>query len=149
MESNLSILVNRLPRFTRDIFVGGREFTKNISNAMGINFSEAERLKCTTGQPSPQFLQACEATVASLVSELRLSFDYFVTEKNIPIAQLLITGGSAMLPGIDEIFSKNLEVAVRRWNPTESLSLSSRINAADLNTHANNLGVAVGLALYG
>ncbi|MCK5082973.1 MAG: pilus assembly protein PilM, partial [Candidatus Omnitrophica bacterium] len=30
--SSLTILVNKLPRFTRDIFVGGQDFTKSISN---------------------------------------------------------------------------------------------------------------------
>ena len=148
MESNLSIVVNRLPRFTRDIFVGGREFTKNISNAMGINMQEAEKLKCSPGQQWLPVLQACDATISSLVSELRLSFDYFVTEKNFVISQLLITGGSSMLQGIDEIFSKSLEVPVRRWNPTELLELPPKMSTDEFNAHASQLGVAVGLALY-
>src|SRR3990167_8658988 len=42
---NLTILVDHLPWFTRDIFIGGRDFTKSISNALGISFQEAEKLK--------------------------------------------------------------------------------------------------------
>ena len=43
--SNLTILVDKLPRFTRDIFIGGRDFTKMISNVLGVSFEEAQRLK--------------------------------------------------------------------------------------------------------
>ncbi len=147
MESNLSISINNLPRFTRDIFLGGREMTKNISHAMGVDAAQAEKLKCASNPQSAQLLPACEAMISSLVSELRLSFDYFVTEKNIAISQLLITGGSAMLPGIEEIFAKNFEIPVKRWNPTESLALSAKIDATELSKDASRLGVAVGLAL--
>ncbi|MCK5580854.1 MAG: type IV pilus assembly protein PilM, partial [Candidatus Omnitrophica bacterium] len=115
--SNLTIIVDGLPAFSRDIFVGGREFTKSISNALGIPFDEAENLKQNAGERREKVLEASESVVLNLISELRLSLDYFVTEKNIAIAELYLTGGASTLEGITDSFAKYLEITVKDWNP--------------------------------
>ena len=72
-------------------------------------------------------LDACESVVINLVSELRLSFDYFMTEKNISITHLLLSGGTSKLEGMDDIILKNLDIKVSRWNPFSWLTLGETI----------------------
>lgn len=146
--SNLIILVNRLPRFTRDIFIGGRDFTKRISNTLGVSVQEAEKLKVQPGARLPEVLNACEASVMNLVQEIRLSFDYFVTEKNVEITQLLLTGGASRLEGISTVFEKNLELKISPWNPLSPLEIAPEVAREDLHIKSFKLGVALGLALY-
>jgi len=146
--SNLTIIIDKLPWFTRDIFVGGRDLTKSISNALGISFEDAEKLKSQPGKRLAEVIAACESAVMNMVQELRLSFDYFTTERSKEITKLLLTGGGSMLEGISEAFEKNLEVKVNKWDPLESLQVSSEISKEDLDKKSLKLGVALGLALY-
>jgi type IV pilus assembly protein PilM len=147
--SNLTILVNRSPRFTRDIFVGGRDITRSAGNALGLSLTEAERLKCQPGDQLAQVLSASEAGIMNLISEIRLSFDYFVTEKNVPISLLLLTGGASLLQGVDALFANHLEMKVAIWNPVELFSLAEGVSKEEIDRQAGKLGVALGLALYG
>lgn len=146
--SNLTILVDHLPRFTRDIFIGGRDLTKRIGNALGLGFQEAENLKKQPAQRSEEVLSACESAIISLVQELRLSFDYFMTEKNREINMLLLTGGASMLEGVSEIFKRTLDVQMGLWDPLASLKIAPGLSVEAIGRESLRLGVAVGLALY-
>ncbi len=146
--SSLTILVNKLPRFTRDIFIGGRDFTKSISNALAISFKEAEELKRNPGKKLKEVHDACEMITMNMIQELRLSMDYFATEMNQEIDKLLLTGGTSLLEGITEIFEKNLEIKVSQWNPLSALEIAPNVSTENMDKVSSKLGVALGLALY-
>ena len=146
--SSLTILVNKLPRFTRDIFVGGQDFTKSISNGLGIDFQEAEELKCDPGERLAEVVGACDTAIMNMTQELRLSMDYFATEKNHEIDLLLLTGGASMIDGVAESFEKSLEVKVKEWDPVASLKVSPEASEEEMDRKSLKLGVALGLALY-
>ena len=146
--SNLTILVNRLPRFTRDIFIGGRDFTKSISNAMGVSFAEAEKIKCNPQEKLDQVVRACEAAMGNIAQELRLSFDYFSTENDREVAQLLLTGGTSRLEKTTKVFENTLDVPLGYFNPLEKLEISPDLAKKELETNADKLAVTIGLALY-
>ena len=146
--SSLIIFVNKLPRFTRDIFIGGRDFTKSISNTLGISFKDAEDLKRNPGNKLEQVVGACDAAIMNMIQELRLSMDYFATENNQEIKRLLLTGGTSMLGGVVEAFEKNLEIKVNKWNPLANIKLAEGVSKEKLDNNSCTLGVALGLALY-
>lgn len=146
--SNLSILIDRRPYFTRDIFIGGQDLTKRISSAMNISFEDAEKLKRDPGDKAQELLDVCEAAISNVVKELRLSFDYFGTEKNKDVSCLLLTGGGSMLNEIYKVFEKNLEVPVKQWNPLDSLEGVSEESKKEMGNRSLKMGVALGLALY-
>lgn len=146
--STLTIMLNNMPLFTRDIFIGGRDLTKRISNGLGVSFREAENLKKQAGSRSQEMASACELVVMDIIQELRISFDYFTTEKNTEIDKLFLTGGGSMSEWIPEIFEKNLEIKVCKWNPLASLKIPASIFVEDVNKKSFKLGVALGLALY-
>jgi type IV pilus assembly protein PilM len=147
--SSVTILVDNRPRFNRDIFIGGRDFTKCISRTLQVTMEEAERLKTNPGEKKEAVLQACDSALQDIVSELRLSFDYFVTDKNIPLSQLLLTGTASSLTGLRDVLTRHMEMAVKTWNPIESLTLGPQVAVQEVNDQADKLGVAIGLALYG
>ena len=146
--SSLTILVNKLPRFTRDIFVGGQDFTKSISNGLGIGFQEAEKLKRDPEGRLEEVIRACDTAIMNMTQELRLSMDYFATEKNHEIDLLLLTGGASMLEGIAEGFEKSLEVKVKGWDPVAALKTAPEASVEEMDKKSLKLGVALGLALY-
>lgn len=146
--SNLTILVDKLPRFTRDIFIGGRDYTKIISNVFGIAAEDAEQLKRRPADKAEQMISACESMFMNMIQELKLSFDYFVTERNSEIKQLLLTGGGSTLSGIESMLGKAFDLKVGRWDPVAFLKLSAGVSEEELREQSVRLGVAVGLALY-
>ena len=146
--SSLVILQNNLPIFTRDIFIGGRDLNKRIGNIFNVDMKEAERIKCDPRDKIEVILNACDSILVNLVSEARLSFDYLTAEKNIQVSKLYITGGASLLTGVGEFFSKNLDIPVEKWNPLPFFKIAPDISAGELNKDINQLGVALGLALY-
>lgn len=145
--SNLMILKDSVPRFTRDIFIGGQEITRRIANTLGISLDEAQRLKNEPGDQLENIYNACESTVSNWISEIRLSLDYFITEKNIQVDELLLTGGGSMLSGIEAVFEKNLDLRVRKWDILEGVNFAKEVNKEEIFKQAPRLAVAVGLAL--
>ncbi len=146
--SSLLVLVDHLPRFNRDIFVGGKDLTKKISNLLGLSLGEAQKLRQEPHDRLADVLNICESVLMNLVSEVRFSFDYFTTEHNIPISKLFLSGGSSLLSGVLESFSKNLDIPVERWDPVQYFQLAPSISGVEIHKNAGQLGVALGLALY-
>ncbi|HOW35920.1 MAG TPA: type IV pilus assembly protein PilM [Candidatus Omnitrophota bacterium] len=147
IATGLTIFKDNLPWFTRDIFLAGRDLNKRISNVLGVPFSEAEKIKCQPQDKAEVVTSTYESLFSNLVSEIRLSFDYFVTENNTPITKLFLTGGSSLLTGLDAFFVKNLDIAVEKWNPFSLLDLSPGVAGAEFNSNNHRLAVALGLAL--
>jgi len=145
--TTLNILVGDMPRFSRDISWGGSELIKSIVRSLNVTPEEAERLKLDPGDRKAQVLEAVEAVFANLISELRMSFDYFLTENNVSISVLLLTGGVSLFWGLEEIFKDALEVHVELWDPFKDLELSPELSREELLKVSGQLGVALGLAL--
>lgn len=145
--SSLMILKDAVPRFTRDIFIGSQEITKRISNALGTSLEDAEKLKREPGDQLENIYNICESTISNWVSEIRLSLDYFITEKNIQVDELLLTGGGSMLSGIETMFEKNLDLKVHKWDLLAGVNFAPNVDRAAMVKQAPRLGVAIGLAL--
>jgi type IV pilus assembly protein PilM len=146
--SNLMVLdQNNSPSFTRDIFFGSQDMTKQIANTLGITIEEANKLKMAPGERINEVLQACESSIDNLTGEIHLSLDYFATEKNSHVAELFLVGGGSLFKGIEELFEKSLNIPVKVWNPLADLKLSPHVEASNIHAYSSQLGVAIGLAL--
>lgn len=141
------IFKDSFPRFTRDIFVGSQELTRKIANAMGVDEAKAEAFKCSPGEQLPQLIEACEGPVNNLITEVRMSMDYYMTEKNVQIDEFFLGGGGSLLNGIEGMFEKSLGLPVKIWNPLANVHLSSSNEPNGIQSHAAQFGVALGLGL--
>jgi len=144
---NLTILVNGSPRFVRDIFIGGRDFSRAISTSLGISLEETVAVKINPGDKSQTVIEACDTVIANIVTELRLSFDYYITESNLGVSKLLLTGGTSGLSGVTEAFAKNLDMKVATWNPLETVELAGPLSSDEVKKFGGQMGVALGLAV--
>ena len=135
------------PRFARDIFVGSQELTKKIANALGVDEAQAEALKRQPGDKLTQVLEACDMPVNNLISEIRLSIDYYMTEKNIQVDELFLSGGGSLFKGMDALFEKNLGLPVKIWNPLVKARLNAPAASGDIQAFASQFGVALGLGI--
>ncbi len=143
--STVTIVGRRGLWFTRNIFIGGEDITKGIAHSLGISIDEAERRKCDEGL-SADLRDAAQSVLLNLVSELRMSFDYFVTERNMSLRRILLTGGAARLFGISELLSQFLDIPVALWDPFRAIPREGGDEAGDLDDPAPVFTVALGLA---
>lgn len=145
--SNITVFLNDSPKFNRDIFIGGRDFTKALAAALKVGFDEAEKIKREPAARAAEVAPVLESVTLDLISELRLSLDYFVTETNLSLDKLYLTGGASIMNGMAENLSKNLEMSVQRWEPFTQLKLGAGITAEQIGPQAPFLSIALGLAL--
>ena len=65
------------------------------------------------------------------------------------IKGIVLAGGCALIPGIDQLVEKSLAVPVYIANPFIDMTLSNKINYQALSEDAPTMMVACGLALRG
>jgi len=146
--SSLMIFKDSSMRFARDIFVGSQELTRQIANTLGVDDAQAETIKCHPADKLEQVIDACDTPINNLITEIRLSMDYFMTEKNVQVDELFLSGGGSLLKGMEGVFEKNLGVRVATWNPLLNAQLSASQVTDQLQNYAVQLSVALGLGCH-
>ncbi|MBF0385252.1 MAG: pilus assembly protein PilM [Candidatus Omnitrophica bacterium] len=145
--TSIAVLSGGLPRFSRDIFIGSQDLIKRIANALGKGITEAAELISAASIKGEDLEQACESAILGLVQEIKLSLDYFTTEKNNEVAQIFLTGPGAQIGILEGYLEKSLDLKVKRWNPFKSIDTNA-VKELGLDKHFIKLGTALGLAAY-
>ena len=88
-----------------------------------------------------------EAVSRDLSLEVQRTFDYFAsTAESERIGKIVLAGGCAQLPGLNEYLSSNWGIPVELARPFERIEVASAYGE-DVTALAPALAVAVGLAL--
>jgi Tfp pilus assembly PilM family ATPase len=84
-----------------------------------------------------------------LGNEVNLSFDFFENQFEGEVEEVYLSGGSVLLPFLEECLEKIFEKKTRVWNPIEGLKVKSdNVNIDQLHHSAPQLAVALGLAAH-
>ena len=151
-KSTLAILKDKRLSFTREIGIGGADFTKQLASGIGKPEAEAEDYKIAFGltaddKDEDRAKQFLTQAVERLCTEVQRSFDYFQAQfREGSVAKLFISGGSSRLKGIEAVISKIIAVPVFKDDPLRSIQIPKAFDRAELSGIAPCLTVAVGLA---
>jgi type IV pilus assembly protein PilM len=146
-KTNINVLRGGTSYFTREIYLGGDDFTSAISKRLGCEVHQAEQLKRDPGENEEALKDAVLPSIDDLGNEIHLSFDYFENQFDRPVDDVLLSGGGAGMKLVEETFEKIFEKRTRHWDPTENLKIDeSAVDAEALRGAAGQLAVAVGLA---
>ena len=154
------ILVEDEKIYTRSIPYAGNTITKEIAQAFGCSFEEAEQLKLERGYVSLGGVTEDEDEVADRVSkiirtvltrvhaEISRSINFYRSQQGgAAPSRIFLTGGSVRLPQLDQFFMETLQVNVEYLNPFTSVRVGGKVDAAALESDAFTLVESVGLAL--
>ncbi len=151
MNSTLGIIQNGLLVFNYSVPLGGVALTRAIASDFGLQPEQAEEYKRVYGLSDKNFGgkvgKAIEPILISLLTEVKKAMAFY-SEKyknDSPISQLLLTGGSASLPGLPVYFAQNLGVESVLANPWKMLNVS-RV-PQQIEAMGPEFAVAIGLAL--
>jgi type IV pilus assembly protein PilM len=150
--ANLVVLEQGEIIFSRDILVGGLNYTADIQRSMGVSQEEAESLKISAslGQEAPtDVLSIMQSTTDSVVDEIRNSFEFFsTTAGGASIERVFVTGGSIFVPGLIDAISKSIGLRHEVMDPMLKISFNSKVLSAPYISQIRSIcGVALGLGL--
>ena len=155
---NVNIVKGTRSLFSRDITVGGSQFTDVLQRSLGLNYQQAEAVKRGVSNAAPgveeKSIEPLMNNVTEIVAmEIQKTFDFYraTTEDNQTVVQkILISGGGSKLNGLAAELSRRLELPVEILNPFRNINVDSgKFDPAYLNEIMPEMAVAVGLAIRG
>jgi len=142
------VLRNKPLLFSRDQAFGGNQLTQDIQRAFNLSPEEAESAKKNQGLPENYDSDVLQPFMETLALEVTRALQFFFTStSHSQVDQVVLAGGCAALPGIDELVSKRAGVPTVIANPFASMQASDRIRPRQLALDAPMLLIATGLAL--
>lgn len=147
--TTFSILHDRKVSYTRDQAFGGRQLTEEIMRAYGLSFEEAGKAKKEGGLPGNYESEILDPFVDDMAQQINRSLQFYIssTSGQGHLDQVIICGGCAAIPGVDQMIQERLDVPTVIGNPFGEMKLSSRARAQNVEKDAPALMIACGLAL--
>jgi type IV pilus assembly protein PilM len=149
---NINIVKGTTPLFTRDVSVGGNQYTDSLQKELDLSFDDAESLKLgrRVGTVSEDAKQPILQQVTEIiVLEIQKTFDFFrATASGEHIERVYLAGGSSKIPGLVEALRQEFSLPVELLNPFKQIvPPSDSLENEILEQNPGQLAVAVGLAL--
>src|SRR6266568_446258 len=118
---NINIVRGGVPLFTRDVSVGGNQYTDALQKELDLSFEDAERLKRGDSLPSvtdEQKQQILRSVSDILTLEIQKTFDFFrATASGENIQRIVVAGGTARVPGLVDLLREEFAMPVEELNP--------------------------------
>lgn len=134
--------------FTRDQNLGGRQLTEEIQHRYGLSFDEAGRAKKSGELPDDYATDLLQPFMESLSQQTsRLLQTFFSSTSQHQVDQIILCGGTALLPGLADVMEQQIGVPTMIANPLAEMSVASGVNADSLQKDATSLMIACGLAM--
>jgi type IV pilus assembly protein PilM len=146
--TNINVIADNQLIYNREQPFGGKQLTEEIMRRYGLSYEEAGLAKKEGSLPDnyvPEVLEPFKETMAQQVHRF-LQFFFAASQYN-NVDQLILAGGCAAIPGIDELIESRVGVPTNIANPFSNMAMSGRINQQKLSNDAPSLMIACGLAL--
>ncbi|MBI1853692.1 MAG: type IV pilus assembly protein PilM [Planctomycetes bacterium] len=146
-KTSVNILRGSDSYFTREIYLGGDEFTSAVAKKLGLRPEEAEEFKKHPGERENELVEATAQTLEDLGNEILLSLDYYENQFESRVEEIYLSGGGSLLPRLVDTFQRVFNRPTRHWNPLENLAIqAASAEAESLSASSPQWAVAVGLA---
>ncbi len=155
---NVNIVQGNRSLFTRDITVGGSQFTDVLQRSLGISYQQAEAVKrgvmdAAEGVEEKSIEPLINDVTEIVAMEIQKTFDFYratTEESEVVVQKVLISGGGSKLAGLAQELSKRLELPVEVLDPFRNIKVDTRKFDPDyLSEIMPEMAVAVGLAVRG
>lgn len=160
-STEIAIIVDGVPEFSRTIAIGTYQLQSTISRAMNLPVSRDTQLlqgmtiptttvnaegRNSAGKINPG-MAAMLRMLGELSDELRRSIDFYLNQKdNLEVAQILLAGPGGGLEQLDEFFTQRLGLPTIQVDPVAALSLE--VDEEKITqVQRPGLGIVLGLGL--
>lgn len=145
---NITVLRNDQAVYNREQAFGGSQLTQDIMRQYGMSQEEAESAKRSGGLPDNYESEVLKPFMENAALEIQRALQFFFTSTQYnTVEHILLTGGSAVLPGLDEVVTRHTEINTVVANPFLDMAISPRVQVKKLAADAPSLMIACGLAM--
>jgi type IV pilus assembly protein PilM len=145
---NVNVLRNGQSVYSRDQQVGGNQLTEQIQSMFGLSASDAEAAKRSGGLPVNYESDVLSPFRENVVMEIARALQFFFASSQYnEVDYIVLAGGCAALPGLDDAVATRTQVSTMVANPFALMTLSGRIKPRQLQADAPSLLIACGLAM--
>lgn len=145
---HINVLHNGQSIYMREQSFGGNQLTQEIQRRYSLSSEEAEIAKRQGGLPENYEAEVLQPFMDTLALEVARAIQFFFSSSQFNrVDHILLAGGCAMIPGLDEIVATRAQSSTMIANPFASMALSSRIKPKQLTLDAPALLIACGLAM--
>ncbi|UCF06150.1 MAG: type IV pilus assembly protein PilM [bacterium] len=151
--TNINIIQNKSPHFTRDISVGTNNFIEMMQKELGVDYDEGQRI--VSGHFDDRNKSKIKDIVRRSSDDLSLGIERSIsflkaagdTEE---IDEIALSGGGAHIPFLKDILSEKYSFDISVHNPLEGIEYEEGIfneYEEEIDQIAPMLAVGIGLAL--
>lgn len=149
---NINIVRGGVPLFTRDVSVGGNQYTDALQKELELTFEDAENLKrgqAVAGIDEEQKSAVLRSVSEILVLEIQKTFDFFrATAGAEAIGHIYVAGGAARTPGLLDMLRDEFQMPVDELDPFRRITYNpAKFSDEYIGEIAPRLAVCVGLGL--
>jgi len=146
-KTSINIIQGNESCFTREIYMGGNDFTQAISKRLGMRLEDAESFKKNPEDSLEELDEALSQSLDDLGGEVLLSFDYYENQFDNRVEEVFLSGGSSRLsilaPTFERIFNRRTSV----WNPFEHIEMKHlEGDTSSISERSGQMAIALGLA---
>ncbi len=150
--TNINVLKGGRSIFTRAFSLGGNIITEAIQNQRSGTFEDIERLKVASlpgeSAEADKLQENILLEAEPIIREIESSLDYVKFQTREFVKQIILSGGSATISGLDSLIADRLNIAASIVNPFRKIHIDPRtISPAIIAEAAPFAAVGVGLAL--
>ena len=138
--------------FTRDVGVGGNQYTDFLQKEFNLNYAQAESLK--RGEPADginpdEARHIIDSVTEILCLEIQKTFDFFKSTTTIErIDRMLVSGGAAHTPGLIETLTIKFGIPAEKFDSFKNISFDPKqFRPKFIQDRSPDLAIAVGLAM--
>jgi type IV pilus assembly protein PilM len=144
----IAVVRNDQSVYTREQAFGGNQLTADICARYGMSPEEAENAKRSGGLPDDFEAEVLRPFMENLSMEVQRALQFFFTSTSYnTVGHILLAGGAAVIPGLDEVVHTRAQVPTVVANPFAGMQTSPRIQLKRLMQDAPSLIIACGLAM--
>jgi len=153
---NINIIADRVSAFTRDIAMGGNQFTEEIQKQLNVSYDEAEELKIGGHESEdadsvvPQEVDRIIQEVSdALAHEVQRSLDFYTaTSADSQILRIYLSGGVSKVQAVARAIEGRTGIPVEIVDPFRGIDTTGRgLDQNFLKLVGASAAVSVGLAL--
>ena len=146
--TTVNVIHNNSSVYTRNHVFGGRQLTEEIQRRYGLSYEEAGLAKKQGGLPDNYQIDVLRPFMEAMSQEVQRALQFFYSSTPFnKVDQILLAGGCAQIPGIEELVAARTGIPTLVTNPFSGMAFSSGIRSAAIHKEALSLMTACGLAL--
>ena len=148
LTTSMQVIRNDEVLYDRDQAFGGAQLTQLIVRQYGFSPEEAETKKCSGELPDDYRATVLLPFIESLVQEIGRALQFFFTSTtHNKVDLVMLAGGSASLPGLTAMVTKQSGFACLVANPFEGMRIAEGVGQKKMLLEAPSYLTACGLAL--